>query len=504
MKVFTASQIRQLDQATITLEPVSSLQLMERASRGLCNWILGKFDTTKVFYFFCGSGNNGGDGLALARMLLQENYTCRVFLSSENGTLSPDAASNLLLLKNIDGACIETLGAIEAFPEFPENAVLVDALFGSGLSRPVTGFEAAIIDAMNASGKPIIAIDIPSGLFAEDNTGNIGAVIRACYTLSFEAPFLSFFFSENEVYTGQWFIIGINLYGPVKEKTVSPYYWVEAADVKKIVKQRGRFSHKGNFGHALLVAGSKGKTGAAILAARACLRAGCGLLTCHVPLSSYPIIQAACPEAMSETDEHTDYITHPGDTEKYDALGIGPGLGTQPETAAMLINLIANSNKPLLLDADALNIIALNSELLDKLPENSILTPHPGEFRRLFGNAENSFAELEKQGRLSQQYKIIIVRKGACTATTLPDGSCYFNSTGNPGMATAGSGDVLSGVILSLLAQHYKPGDAAIAGVFLHGLSGDLALLKSSQEALIAGDIADGLGAAFNFINELR
>ncbi|HPG73048.1 MAG TPA: NAD(P)H-hydrate dehydratase [Bacteroidales bacterium] len=500
MKVFTALQVRNIDNETIVNEPVSSIDLMERAASCLCSRLLQLYTTTRPFIVFCGRGNNGGDGLVLARLLLQHNYDCCVYICAGENQLSPDAAINFNRLKDAYPQSIHLIANIGKSIEIPGNAVVIDALFGSGLTRPVQDIEAHIIDIVNSSLAEVVSVDIPSGLFAEDNSGNVGAIVKAKRTFTFEAPFLSFFFDENYQYTGNWEIMNIKLLEEAKQNTDTPYNWVQKCEVKALYKQRIRVAHKGNYGHALLIAGSKGKTGAAVLAARACLRTGCGLLTVRVPGSSYDILQISCPEAMTTCDTNSDMVSSHGDISKYEAIGIGPGLGTHTHTAAMIFDLLQQSRKPMVLDADALNILAANRDLLANLPPNTILTPHPGEFKRLFGETNNSYEALQMQIEASKKYNIIIVRKGAFTACSLPDGSCYFNSTGNQGMATAGAGDVLTGMILSLLAQNYEPGHAAILGMWLHGKAGDIACEKQSYESLIAGDIVDSIGKAYNVL----
>ena len=282
-----------------------------------------------------------------------------------------------------------------------------------------------------------------------------------------------------------------------QKETEFNYFSVEDSDISAIIPERKKFSHKGNFGHAMLIAGSRGKTGAAVLAAKACLRSGVGLLTVHIPACGEIILQTSVPEAMVEIDSENDYITDLGILSKYNTIGIGPGIGCNEKTSEVLFKLFENSNKPLVLDADAINLLAQNEHLISTLPADSILTPHAGEFDRLAGNSENAYERLEKACQWAVNHKCYIVLKGAYTAICTPYKKCYFNSTGNPGMATAGSGDVLTGIILSLLAQSYSPLNASLTGVFLHGLAGDIAASEKSQESLIASDIIDNLGQAF-------
>jgi NAD(P)H-hydrate epimerase len=332
----------------------------------------------------------------------------------------------------------------------------------------------------------------------EDNSGNIQEnILRADFTLTFQFPKISFLFAENEPFTGSCEVLPIGLHPEGIAQTPSEFYFLEKEEVKKMIPLRSKFAHKGTFGHALLVAGSYGKMGASVLASKACLRSGVGLLTVHIPHFGYSIIQTAVPEAMVSIDDHDSIFTGVPDLTPFSAIGAGPGIGIKSNTKKALKELIEKAKVPLVLDADALNILSENKEWLKELPENSILTPHPGEFKRLAGETSNSWERIQKQRQMAVELKVIIVLKGAFTTIALPNGKLYFNSTGNPGMATAGSGDSLTGIILGLLAQRIPAVHAAIAGVFLHGLAGDLAACKKSENALIAGDITNYLGKAF-------
>ncbi len=338
----------------------------------------------------------------------------------------------------------------------------------------------------------------------EDNTENIPEnIVKADFTLTFQFPKISFLFAENEIYTGEWEVLPIGLHPEGIKKVSSDYLFIEQADILKLVPPRTKFSHKGTFGHALLIAGSYGKMGAAVLASRACLRSGTGLLTTHVPRLGYSVLQTAIPEAMASIDQHDSMFTEFPDLSPYSAVGIGPGLNKKQNSKKAFCELLDKISVPLVIDADGLNILSENKEWFEKLPENAILTPHPGEFRRLAGDADNSYQRLQQQIAFSKKYKVILVVKGAFTTITIPSGKVYFNSTGNPGMATAGSGDVLTGIILGLLAQRISPEDAAVLGVYVHGLAADLAVSRTSEIALIAGDIIRHLGRAFLKINSV-
>lgn len=503
MKIFRCEQIRQIDDYTIRNEPVSSTGLMERAAGKLAEWFTSRFSASSPVVVFAGPGNNGGDGLALARMLSAANYSVKVYSAGDSSRCSADREANRLsLLKetNVPYIIIEDETHV---PVIPGESIIVDALYGSGLTKPLSGISALVVKNINASGCTVVSVDIPSGLFCEDNSLNErSAIVRASYTLSFQFPKLAFMFPENDQFTGSWELLPIGLHREITDSLASPFRFTYISDVKPLLKQRGKFDHKGTYGHGLLVGGSYGRMGAIILGARAALHSGIGLLTCHIPSKGGLILQCSVPEAMAIHDRGGSYITGTCDTSKYTAAGIGPGMGTENETGSALHNFILSFRKPLVADADALNILSENKSWLKDLPPYSILTPHPKEFERLAGKTTNSYERLNLLMNFSSEYKCIVVLKGAHTAIAMPDGMVWFNSTGNSGMATAGSGDTLTGIILSLLAQGYKSGDAAITGVFIHGLAGDIALERSSAEALTATAIIDSLSHAFNRIRE--
>jgi ADP-dependent NAD(P)H-hydrate dehydratase / NAD(P)H-hydrate epimerase len=498
MKLFTTKQIAGIDKFTIENEPIADIDLMERAAMQITNWLVQRFSTERKMVFFSGPGNNGGDALAIARQLAGLDYQCEVYLLDFEKDLKGSPAINWERLEKQRKVKLSKLQKAVDFPQIEATDILLDGLFGSGLSRPLEGLPAEFIGKINALPNITVAIDIPSGLMGEDNTENIQKnILRADFTLTFQFPKISFLFAENEPFTGKWEVLPIGLHPDGICQTPTDYYFIEKEDVKDLIPVRSKFAHKGTFGHALLIAGSYGKMGASVLASKACLRSGVGLLTAHVPHFGYSIIQTAVPEAMVSIDVHDSIFTGVSDLSPFTAIGAGPGIGMKSNTKKALKELIENAKVPLVLDADALNILSENKEWLNELPENSILTPHPGEFKRLAGETANSWERIQKQMKMARELKVIVVLKGAFTTVALPDGKLYFNSTGNPGMATAGSGDSLTGIILGLLAQRIPPEHAAIAGVFLHGLAGDKAAKEKSENALIAGDITDYLGKAF-------
>lgn len=503
MKLFTCSQIRQIDAYTILNEPVKSADLMERAASALYSWISRKFSRSHNFLIFTGPGNNGGDGLALARMMTSEGFIVHVFNVAFADKTSADWQINRKRLDNVRDAAFTNISSMEMMPMIAQRDIVVDAIFGSGLTRKADGLAAEVIMEINRSGATVVSVDMPSGLFCEDNNMNDPeSIIQADHTLSFQFPKLSFLFPENEKFIGSWEVLPIGLHEEIIKTLESPYRMITAKHLSTVLKKRRRFDHKGVFGHGLLIAGSYGKIGAAVLGAKAALRSGIGLLTCHVPRCGYEIMQTSVSEAMVISSGNEIVFSEISTDSDFDAAGIGPGLGTESQTCDALRKFIENCSCPLVLDADALNIIAMRKDILELLPAGSILTPHPGEFARLAGKSSDSYDRLMMQIRFATEHKCILVLKGAHTSVACPDGSVWFNNTGNPGMATAGSGDVLTGMLLSLLAQGYRPEDAAILGVHLHGLAGDLAAEIYSQEAIVSSDIINCLGKAFNCIRD--
>jgi NAD(P)H-hydrate epimerase len=498
MKLFTTKQIAEIDKFTIENEPISDIDLMERASMQITNWLVQHFSTENRMLFFVGPGNNGGDALAIARQMTDLDFQCEVFLMDIGKELKGSPKTNWQRLEEQGRVRLSKISQISDFPETGSSDVFLDGLFGSGLTRPLEKLPAKMVQRINELPNKVVAIDIPSGLMGEDNSeNNFENIIKADFTLTFQFPKIGFLFAEHEQFTGKWEVLPIGLHPEGIERTPSDILFVEKADIEKMLPARSKFSHKGTFGHALLIAGSYGKMGATVLASKGCLRAGTGLLTAHVPRLGYSIIQTAVPESMVSIDPHDSMFTEFPGLSPFSAIGIGPGIGMKHNSKRALHELIEKAEVPMVLDADALNILSEDKEWLKKLPANSILTPHPGEFRRLAGDSKNSWEQLEKQKKLASENNIIVLLKGAFSTVATPDGKLYFNSTGNPGMATAGSGDTLTGIILGLLAQKLPPANAVVLAVYLHGRAGDLAAEKISEPALVAGDISDFLGEAF-------
>ncbi len=500
MKLFTSDKIKELDTYTIENEPISSIELMERAARVFTDEFCPIFQDFSEIIVFAGPGNNGGDALAIARILHLKGYIIKIYLFNIHGKLSSDCQGNkerLLELPKIDFT--EITNGFDA-PKLKESHIVIDGLFGSGLNKPLSGGFTSLVKYINESSATIVSIDIPSGLFGEDNSQNKEKIIvKADCTFTFQFPKLSFLFPENQHYLGKIKILDIKLHPDGIDSTNTPYQTITQKKIQSIHKTRDIFAHKGNFGHALLIAGSLGKMGAAILSAKACLKSGAGLLTAHIPQSGNLILQTAFPETMTSIDKNKFAISDFPDTENYNAIAIGPGIGMDDVTVSALKKLL-ETGKPLILDADALNIISSDKSLIDLIPQNSILTPHPKEFDRLNGNSESSYERLQNAMDFAVLTQCYIILKGKYTAVCTPERDCYFNTTGNAGMATAGSGDVLTGILLGLSAQSYSPLDACLIGVYIHGLAGNLALLENSEESLIAGDIIKYLGKAFKEI----
>ncbi len=498
MKIFPCSKIKKIDAYTIENEPIASIALMERAAKKMLVQITTKFSSKKSIKIFAGCGNNGGDGLALARMLAKEKYKPEVFVLKIGNCPSEDFVQNLQNLKALGTIPIFEIVEKEQIPQISSTDIVVDAIFGSGLSRPVTGIAKEVIQSINAQRAFVIAIDIPSGLMGEDNsTNDKQAIVKAKLTLSFEFPKLAFFFPENYEYVGKWKILPIGLHPEIIASEPSPYRMIQKKFVKSLLLPRNKFDHKGIFGHGLLISGSYGKMGAAVLGSKATLRSGIGLLTTHVPRLGYEIIQTTVPEAMVNLDESDFMFTKFPDLKPFNAIAVGPGIGRSKESAQALQDLFTTTKLPLILDADAINIISEHPELKANLPKDSILTPHPKEFERLLGKHKHSFTKHTVLREFAQKQKVCILLKGANTAIACPGGNVYYNTTGNAGMATAGSGDVLTGIILSLRSRGYSSEKATIIGVYLHGLAGDLAAKKLGKEALTASDIVDYLPKAW-------
>ncbi|MBG8553218.1 NAD(P)H-hydrate dehydratase [Hymenobacter guriensis] len=492
MKILSAAQTRALDQATIQDEGIMSLELMERAATAFTEWLLNRLSAGREVHIFCGPGNNGGDGLAAARLLHQAGQPVRVWLLPAARDSADFTANRHRLPPEVPCAELNT----RSLPELPASAVVVDALFGTGLSRPLTDEAATVVQHINHSAASIVAVDMPSGLLTDAPQPAGSVVVRARYTVSFELPKLAFFLPQNAEFVGLWEVLPIGLDEGLIHNTPVDNHTIDLKLLTNRLPARQKFGHKGTYGHALLLAGSYGKVGAAVLAARACLHGGVGLLTLGVPTVGYDIVQTAVPEAMALPGIGQEHVTSLPDLAPYSAVGIGPGLGQHDDSHAALEKLLRTATVPLVLDADALNLLGANRALLDLLPPDAILTPHPREFERLTQPACHDYHRLELLRAFCHRHQCYVVLKGAHTCVGTPAGDLYFNTTGNAGMATGGSGDVLTGLLTALRAQKLSALDACLVGVYAHGRAGDLAAQQLGEMGLAAGDIVTHLGPA--------
>lgn len=506
MKILASQEIRDLDMATCHAQGISTIDLMERAASAVSVEIISKFLPSRRIVVMAGPGNNGGDALAVARMLYEQGYkNLEVFLFNVGGKLSHDCNEERTKLLTIDGLNFTEVSKEFNPPVLGENDVVVDGLFGSGLKGPMMGGFVAVARYINESGAFVISIDLPSGLYGEWNDWSSHAkrcdMIHADLTLAFQVPRLSFFFEENYDILGEWKLLDIDL-DEAKIKEFHPdFYWVEHRNIRPLLKARHPFSAKRDYGSALFFAGSTGLVGASILCSKAALKSGAGLATVHGPRGALNIVQTAAPEVMFEPDRNEHFITDMTVHHGHQAVIAGPGIGANEQTISALENLLKNVPNALLLDADALNCIAKRPALLTMLPPKTVITPHAGEFDRLFGEHSSSEERLKTAIEMARRYNIVIVLKGHYTMVVRPStGRVTINSTGNPGMATAGSGDVLCGVIGAFLAQGYTPEHAATAGVYIHGLAGDLASEELGEFGITASDISDRVGRAIKMV----
>ena len=494
MNIYTAAQVRNWDAYTIEHEPIASIDLMERAAHTAMDELLQSKYSQKTFFVFCGNGNNGGDGLAVARMLHQIKWQVKIFIIESN-KYSDDCTTNLQRAKDLN-IPIKDIDGAEEFPLIPKDAIVVDALYGTGLSRPLDGIASLLVEHINYHKGEIISIDIPSGLFADKcSVGN--TIVKATTTLSFQTPKLAFFMAENSAYLGDWKILDIGLHNEYEEQTHADYQLLELPFIQSLVKPRPRFSHKYTYGHALLYAGSPGMYGAGILCAKACLKTGVGLVSVVIEEKYLSIYQTTLPEAICITDWSNENIPV-----KKTAIGIGPGWSAADAYSATAKQVLLQNKLPLVIDATALQLIA-DKAIEKQLAPCTIITPHVGEFERCFGTCNNDFERLELAIQKAKELNIYIVLKGVYTIIATPEDKAFFNNTGNAGMAKGGSGDVLTGLLTGLLAQGYSPLHTCLLGVYVHGLAGDIAAEAHSQYAMTAVDIIDAIGEAWKRLIEI-
>ncbi len=499
MKVFSKAQIYEGDKLTTERQNIASTDLMERAGTQIFNWIHARMQGAQVpIHVFCGIGNNGGDGLVLARHLITHGYNVVTYIINCSDKRSKDFLINYDRIKSVtkDWPIVLSCGADFSEINIDEKDIIVDAVFGIGLNRPPNDWVKELFERWRLSKAFTLAIDIPSGLYTDRAVEDENAVAYAGYTLSFQSPKLVFFLPETAKYTIQWEVLDIGIDRDYLMQTETEVELISKFEVLPLYKAREKFSHKGDFGHVMILGGSYGKIGAVNLASRAALSSGAGLVTAYVPKCGYHSLQTSLPEAMVITDDEIDFINAINFDIEPTIIGVGVGLGTANQTIKALEIFLKKNKAPLVIDADGLNILSKKKALLKFLPEQTVLTPHPKELERLIGKWSNDFDKLEKTKAFSKKHNVIVLIKGANSITVFGD-KLYVNTTGNPGMATAGSGDVLTGVISGLIAQGYEPLAATIFGVYLHGRSADISLEDYGYQSLIASHIIETIGEAY-------
>jgi ADP-dependent NAD(P)H-hydrate dehydratase / NAD(P)H-hydrate epimerase len=498
LPLLTASQFKDWEEYTRVHDGVTELDLVGRAAASFATELLKHYPNPSCFDIFCGSGNNGADGLEIGRILLGKGFAVKIYTSKRalpsTAYLSKEA--ELLHFYPYTITNLTNTNA-EVLPKFQQSEVIIDALFGIGLNRSITGIDASVIDHINKSEASVVAVDIPSGMNTDGNNFS-DVVVKADLTITFETPKFALLLPQNQEYSGKFRIVNIDLNRKFLERLTCSHYFLTEADAVQILKQkpRGKFAHKGLFGKALLIVGSKGKYGAALLSTQACLRSGVGKLTVHLPEAAGNIINNACPEALTELDPDNNCLSVIGEQLDYSAIGIGPGLGLDTKTRVAFNNLLDRYHEPIIIDADALNLLAADHDLFKKIPVNSLLTPHFKEFARLTKETNDDFERLQLLQDLAREYQVITILKGAHTVIATPKGELYFNSSGNPGMAKAGTGDCLTGLLTGLLAQGFSPLQTALLGVFWHGLAGDLAAFDHTETCMLASDLNANLEEA--------
>ncbi|WP_456378280.1 NAD(P)H-hydrate dehydratase [Lutibacter sp.] len=494
MYLLSPKQIAKADKATIKHNKITSIDLMEHAATQCFQWLHSRLQGQNIkIHVFCGIGNNGGDGLVIARLLIQHGYTVNCYVVNFSDKRTDEFLTNYNRLKEL-GEWPTVISHENELPEVAFEDIVIDAIFGNGLTRKPSGFTKKLIQYINSTKVFTLAIDIPSGLFGSKSVSDKNAVLKAGHTLSFQTPKLAFFLPENKEFVNTWEVIDIGLDEEYIESLHPKNHFITKNDILPLYKPRNKWSHKGTFGHSLIIGGSFGKIGAVTLATKAALKIGSGLVSAYLPKCGYTILQTSVPEAMVEVDDEKN-LTYYNFKTKPTVIGIGPGMGTHEKTTLGFEQFIKNNKLPLVIDADAINLIALNKLLLTHLPKNTILTPHIKELERLIGVWKNDYDKLKLAAKFAKEYSLILVLKGA--HTVIVDGkSMYVNSTGNPALATAGSGDILTGIITGLLAQGYKPTQAAIFGVYLHGKTADIAVQETGYETFTASSILEYLSDA--------
>jgi hydroxyethylthiazole kinase-like uncharacterized protein yjeF len=473
LPLLTSPQIREADAYTIANEPVSSIDLMERASKAFVGWFINHFpDKRKPISVYCGTGNNGGDGLAIARMLDDHQYkSVNIKVARFSDKASADFNANFKKLQQT-GIPVTEIKPGDNFPA--ENSlVIIDALLGTGLNKPLAGDYKTLVDHINSLKRTVVAVDVPTGLFSEGEVPADATILKCDLVITFQQPKINFLLPDSAPFIECWEAVSIG---------------IEEKDIRKLLKPRSRFSNKGTYGHALIVAGQDETMGAALLSATACAYSGAGLTTACVPQSGLTALNSYMPELMAIVRNGAEVPVI--EWEKFNSIAVGPGLGKNEESMALFADILANYKKPMVIDADALNLLAIYKELWAGIPVNSILTPHMKEFDRLFGDHANWWQRIQTGIEKARELKLYILLKNDYTIIITPGGNVYFNTTGNPAMATGGMGDVLTGIIASLLAQKYSSEEACIIGAYVHGKAGDELALPNRLNVVMPGQLA--------------
>lgn len=501
MKLFTNDQIRAIERHVIKNDGVTTIELVERAASAISWEIMSRWRQSKKVLIFAGPGNNGADALAVASMLIEEGYSVEVLLFNIFDKLSEACMHFREKLRELAPASLCEITTDFTPPYISQDILVIDGLFGSGLKEPLSGGFQSLVDYINNSSATIVSIDIPSGMFAEWNERILSRnAIHASLTLAVEFPRLSFFIADNAEFLGEWKVLDIKLASAEVRTETSPYFLLEKGDAHRLLRHRSRFTSKDDYGSCLLAAGSYGMMGAAAMSARGALRAGVGKLTVHAPRCGFNTLQAGLPEAMFEPDGNDIVVTNIPQKHDYNVIAVGPGMGTHEYTVKAVESLILAAKKPMVIDADALNCIAQRPSMLDHIPQMSVITPHAGEFDRLFGSHSSHEARLKRAIDKAAYYNIIILLKGYYTTVVRPDGKIYFLDNGTPAMATPGSGDVLTGIIAALMAQGYSPDISAALGAFIHSQAGCMAAAEQGEYGVLATDIANMTGKAIKSI----
>ncbi len=491
LPVLDADQVRTLDRLTMEREPIASIDLMERAAHAFVAALVERAGSTTEACVLCGPGNNGGDGLAIARILAKRGWNVRVVVPGNAVGSSADNRLNLSRLGSFSVPVLADLPALRA------GDLVVDALFGTGLSRPLGEPYRGLVRSLHASRAEVVSVDLPSGAFAGGGPADPDAVVRAAATFTFQAPKPFLLLPEHRSHVGDLRILDIGLDPKALAESGAAWSLTEEGDVAALLPERPSAGHKGSFGHALLLVGGRGHLGAACMAVAAATRSGAGLVTACVPRGAAPVLHAQVPEAMVLEGPEADALSGPVPPGRWTALGMGPGIGQAAGTALILEEVLRGACVPLVLDADALNLLAARPALLALLPPGALLTPHPGEADRLFGAAANTRDRIARSLAFARSHGVVVLLKGAYSAVCLPDGTVRFNATGNAGMAKGGSGDVLTGLLTGLLAQGLSAPEAAVLGAWVHGLAGDIAAAGLGMDGMVAMDLVRCLPKAF-------